>query len=88
MAFIEQANPKVASLASQGLFDPASLTPDDVRAICATALARVPDHRQNEIVQARPFYERLGYSVFTVIDDYPPGHRRFLMAKSFAENRS
>ena len=37
--------------------------------------------------QARPFYERLGYSVFTVIDDYPPGHRRFLMAKSFAENR-
>jgi GNAT superfamily N-acetyltransferase len=38
--------------------------------------------------QARPFYERLGYSVFTIIDDYPPGHRRFLMAKSFAENRS
>ncbi len=37
--------------------------------------------------QARPFYERLGYSVFTVIDDYPPGHRRFLMAKRFAENR-
>jgi GNAT superfamily N-acetyltransferase len=35
--------------------------------------------------QARPFYERLGYSVFTVIDDYPPGHRRFLMAKEFAE---
>ena len=37
--------------------------------------------------QARPFYERLGYSIFTVIGDYPPGHRRFLMAKSFAENR-
>ena len=36
--------------------------------------------------QARPFYERHGYSVFTVIDDYPPGHRRFLMAKRFAEN--
>lgn len=35
--------------------------------------------------QARPFYERLGYSVFTVIDDYPPGHCRFLMAKEFAE---
>jgi GNAT superfamily N-acetyltransferase len=35
--------------------------------------------------QARPFYERLGYSVFTVIGDYPPGHSRFLMAKEFAE---
>jgi GNAT superfamily N-acetyltransferase len=31
--------------------------------------------------QARPFYERLGYAVFTVIDDYPPGHSRFLLAK-------
>lgn len=50
MAINEPANPKVASLASQGLYDPASLTPDDVRAICATALARVPDHRQTEIV--------------------------------------
>jgi hypothetical protein len=37
MAINEPANPKVASLASQGLYDPASLTPDDVRAICATA---------------------------------------------------
>jgi GNAT superfamily N-acetyltransferase len=38
--------------------------------------------------QARPFYERLGYSIFTVIGDYPPGHRRFMMAKRFAENRT
>ena len=30
MALNEPANPKVASLASQGLFDPASLTLDDV----------------------------------------------------------
>ena len=59
MAFIGLANPKVASLASQGLFDPASLTLDDVRAICATALARVPDHRQSEIVGARPTYEQI-----------------------------
>ena len=59
MAFIEQANTKVASLASQGLFDPTSLTPDVVRAICATALPRVPDHRQNEIVQGRPLYEQI-----------------------------
>jgi GNAT superfamily N-acetyltransferase len=33
--------------------------------------------------QARPFYERLGYSVFTIISDYPPGHHRYLMAKHF-----
>jgi hypothetical protein len=39
--------------------DPASLTLDDVRAICATALARVPDHRQMEIVRARPTHEQI-----------------------------
>ncbi len=66
MAFIEQANTKVASLASQGLFDPTSLTPDDVRAICATALARVPDHHQNEIVQGRPLYEQIDMALAMV----------------------
>ncbi len=59
MALNQLANPKVASLASQGLFDPSSLTLDDVRAVCARALARVPDHRQHEIVQARPGYEQI-----------------------------
>jgi GNAT superfamily N-acetyltransferase len=34
--------------------------------------------------QARPFYERLGYSVFGVQEDYPPGHRRFYLAKPLA----
>jgi hypothetical protein len=57
MAFLE--HPKIASLASQGLFNPASLTLDDVRAICATALARVPDHRRREIVAMRPAYEQV-----------------------------
>jgi GNAT superfamily N-acetyltransferase len=33
--------------------------------------------------QARPFYERLGYRVFGVLDDYPPGHQRFFMRKDF-----
>ena len=59
MAFLEQGNPIIASLASQGLADPASLTLDDVRAICATALTRVPDHRRREIVRARPAYEQV-----------------------------
>lgn len=32
--------------------------------------------------QARGFYERLGYTVFGTIDDYPPGHRRFFLQKT------
>jgi hypothetical protein len=66
MAFNEAAAPRIAYLASQGLFDPSSLTPDDVRAICATALARVPDHRQNEIVQGRPLYEQIDIALAMV----------------------
>jgi GNAT superfamily N-acetyltransferase len=31
--------------------------------------------------QARGFYERLGYSVFGTLDDYPPGHSRFYLTK-------
>lgn len=31
--------------------------------------------------QARPFYERQGYEVFAVLDDYPPGHQRFFLRK-------
>jgi hypothetical protein len=63
MAIIGLPNPKVASLASQGLSDPASLTLDDVRAICATALMHVPDHRQAEFVQARPTYEQIDMEI-------------------------
>jgi GNAT superfamily N-acetyltransferase len=33
--------------------------------------------------QARGFYERLGYRVFGVIADYPPGHVRFFLKKTF-----
>ena len=72
MALSEPANSKVASLAALGLFDPTSLTPDDVRAICATALARVPDHRQSEIVQARPLYEQIDMALATIrLDERP-----------------
>jgi len=31
--------------------------------------------------QARPFYERRGYTVFGTIDDYPKGHQRFFLTK-------
>ena len=33
--------------------------------------------------QARGFYERLGYKIFGTIDDYPPGHSRIFLKKSF-----
>jgi GNAT superfamily N-acetyltransferase len=34
--------------------------------------------------QARGFYEKLGYSVFGTIADYPPGHSRFFVKKQFS----
>lgn len=36
--------------------------------------------------QARGFYERLGYSVFGTLNDCPPGHSRFFLAKRLAAN--
>lgn len=32
--------------------------------------------------QARGFYERLGYSVFGMIEDYLPGHTRYFLNKA------
>ena len=32
--------------------------------------------------QARPFYERLGYAVYGVLEGYPPGHTKFFLKKS------
>jgi GNAT superfamily N-acetyltransferase len=31
--------------------------------------------------QARPFYERLGYSLFGTLEDYPPGYRQYHLVK-------
>lgn len=59
LALSDTSSPRVAFLASQGLADPASLSLDEVRAVCATALARVPDHRQVEIAEGRPYYEQI-----------------------------
>jgi len=33
--------------------------------------------------QARPFYEKLGYTVFGELKDFPPGHSQYFMKKSF-----
>jgi GNAT superfamily N-acetyltransferase len=32
--------------------------------------------------QAKPFYEKCGYSVFGVLDGYPPGYRQFFLSKA------
>jgi GNAT superfamily N-acetyltransferase len=32
--------------------------------------------------EARPFYERAGYGVFGVLDDYPAGHQKFFLRKT------
>ena len=34
--------------------------------------------------QARPFYERLGYEMFSVLKDYPPGHAKLFLKKELA----
>lgn len=34
--------------------------------------------------EARPFYERLGYEVFGVLEDYPEGHCKYFLKKRLA----
>jgi hypothetical protein len=31
--------------------------------------------------QARPFYEKLGYRVFGVLENHPAGHQHYFMTK-------
>ena len=50
---------RVAKMASRGLFAPGSLSSDEIRAVCATALMHVPDHRRAAMVEARPHYEQI-----------------------------
>ena len=38
--------------------------------------------------QARPFYEREGYTVFVVQEDYPPGHKRYYLRKALIRSDS
>jgi hypothetical protein len=52
-------HPQVAAIASHGLVAPASLSLDEIRAVCATALRHVPDHRQAQLAQAHSRYEQI-----------------------------
>jgi hypothetical protein len=31
--------------------------------------------------QARPFYEKLGYTIFGTLEGYPPGYRQYFLTK-------
>jgi GNAT superfamily N-acetyltransferase len=35
--------------------------------------------------QARPFYEKLGYTLFGTLEGYPPGYRQYHLAKRFGD---
>jgi hypothetical protein len=49
----------LSEIASRGLFAPGSLSPDEIQAVCATALMNVPDHRRTEMAKLRPVYEQI-----------------------------
>ncbi len=38
-------------------------------------------HLDTMSFQARAFYERHGYTVYGVLDNFPPGHRKYLLQK-------
>ena len=42
--FDEHTGRRIASLAGKGLADPRSLTLEEVREVCGSALTQVPDH--------------------------------------------
>ena len=43
-------------------------------------------HLDTMSFQAKPFYEKLGYTVFGVLDDLPVGHQRIFMWKKLTNN--
>jgi GNAT superfamily N-acetyltransferase len=54
-----------------------------LQAIEAAALERgcTHSHLDTFSYQARPFYERHGYRVFAILEEYPPGHQRIFLRK-------
>jgi GNAT superfamily N-acetyltransferase len=41
-------------------------------------------HLDTYSFEARPFYERLGYELFTTLEDYPKGHCKYFLKKRLA----
>jgi ribosomal protein S18 acetylase RimI-like enzyme len=44
-------------------------------------------HLETFSFQARPLYEKLGYTVFATLDDFPPGHQKYFLRKRLATER-
>lgn len=61
------------------------------RELMKRAEAHALEHRCDAIFldtfdfQAQGFYEKLGFGVFGVLENYPPGHKRFYMVKQIAQ---
>jgi hypothetical protein len=36
--------------------------------------------------QARPFYEKLGYTLFGTLEGYPPGYRQYYLMKRLSKD--
>jgi hypothetical protein len=57
MTYNELTSRRVASIAARGLDSPLSLTADEIRTVCASALTQAPDH--NPPPGAHGFYNAL-----------------------------
>ena len=72
----ELTSADIASIASRGLRDPASLTLDEIQAVCGTALTQAPN-RLVDILAGTPgahaYYNRLGnlQSLSRILADEP-----------------
>lgn len=44
-------------------------------------------HLETFSFQARPLYEKLGYTVFATLDDFPPGHQKFFLKKKLTTEK-
>ena len=54
----EYTSAEIASIASRGLHDPASLTLAEVQAVCGTALTQAPDNALARGFGAHAYYNR------------------------------
>ncbi len=51
----------------------------------ATKIGCMNVHLDTYSFEARPFYEKLGYEVFAMLDDCPKGHSKYFLKKELAQ---
>jgi hypothetical protein len=57
--FDENTSARIAAIAARGLHDPGSLSLDEIRAVCGTALTQVSDKPQGNAMGAHHYYNSL-----------------------------